>query len=47
LYEAKSHGIGHSYEYNGNGGGRRFQGFGCLWCRDDEHIGTESNQIGN
>ena len=45
MDEAEPHGIGHSHEYNRNGSGCRFQGYGCLWAAGDEQIGAESDQL--
>src|SRR5580704_13882657 len=45
LDEAEPHGIGYTHEYNRNGGGCRFQDYGCLWADGDEQIGAESDQL--
>ena len=45
MHEPELHGIGHSHEYNGNGGSCRFQGYGGLRSRSDQHIGIESNEV--
>jgi len=45
LDEADPDRIGHSHEYNRNGSGCRFQGYGRLWAAGDEQIGAESDQL--
>src|SRR6185369_5591590 len=45
LDKPKPDGIGHRHEYNRNGSGCRFQGYGCLWADGDEQIGAESDQL--
>ena len=45
--EANSHGIAYSDEYNRNGASCRFQGYGRLRSGGDEHIGTESDHLGD
>ncbi|MHC2389975.1 hypothetical protein ACVMFA_004643 [Bradyrhizobium liaoningense] len=47
MHEAKLHGIGHTHEYDRNGGGCRLQRYGRLRTGGDKQLGTEGNQIGD
>ena len=47
MHKAKLHGIGHTYEYNRNGGGGRLQRYGRLRPGSDEQFGAKGNQIGD
>jgi hypothetical protein len=45
LHKAEPHGIGHSREYDRNGGSCRFQGCGCQVVAGKEQIGLERDEF--